>query len=76
MRYLITSICDENGNGDVTFSVTEEQLISLLEADLVYEDTVSEYTETSHRRHFHPNWDVTDEFGILRFLMVDNVRSI
>jgi hypothetical protein len=69
MKYLITSICDENGDGQVTFSVNDKQLLSLLDKNMIYEDEVSEYVETSWRRHFHPNWEVANEIDILVELM-------
>lgn len=71
MKYLITSGCNEHGDGQVTFSVTNEQLLNLLDKNMIYEDEVSEYVETSWRRHFHPNWEVANEIDILMELIGD-----
>lgn len=52
--YLITDGCDEAGEATHTLRVDARQLQVLLDKDLIYEDTVSDYVQDSHRRHYHP----------------------
>lgn len=53
--HTITDGCDEAGNGAFQLQVNQLQLDKMLELGVIYEDTVSDYTEHSNRRHFHPN---------------------
>lgn len=65
-KYLITDGCDENGEGQFTIRVSETQLEELLARGFIYEDTISDYVESSGRRHFHPMHEGSDMADVVR----------
>ncbi len=60
---VITDGCDDLGNGKYAVCVSPAQLAFLWERGIVYEDTISDYVESSNRRHFHPAHQ--DGYGIV-----------
>jgi len=68
-HYIISDGCDEDGLGQFQIRVQEFQLKLLLDHDLIYEDTVSEYVKPSGRRHFHPMHERTDMAELTEIVM-------